>query len=180
MNFHSDHVVGAHPKVMEALVAANQGSVPSYGNDPVSAALEEDLAVLFGREVRVFMTPTGTAANALSLAALTPRWGTIYAHSEAHVEMDECAAPEFYTGGAKLSLVPGDHGRMDLDQLAARLAAAPRGFVHATPPIRSGGRARSPASRACGCIWTARVSPMPACIWAWRRPRSPGMPVSTC
>ena len=134
MNFHSDHVVGAHPKVMEALVAANQGSVPSYGNDPVSAALEEDLAVLFGREVRVFMTPTGTAANALSLAALTPRWGTIYAHSEAHVEMDECAAPEFYTGGAKLSLVPGDHGRMDLDQLAARLAAAPRGFVHAAQP----------------------------------------------
>lgn len=134
MNFHSDHVVGAHPRIMEAVVAANRGAVPSYGNDPVSAALVEDLAVLFGREVHVFMTPTGTAANALSLAGLTPRWGSIYAHAEAHVELDECAAPEFYTGGAKLALVPGDHGRMDLDLLEARLQAAPRGFVHAAQP----------------------------------------------
>lgn len=134
MNFRSDHIVGVAPAVMEAITAANVGSVNSYGEDPHSSALTRTMSALFETEVAVLPVISGTAANALSLAALCPSHGTVYAHETAHIEEDECGAPEFYTGGGKLALIPGDDGRMDIDRLAHRLATAPRGFVHAVQP----------------------------------------------
>src|ERR1700722_5727861 len=107
MDFSSDNVAGAAPESMGGLGAANRGPAAAYGADAVTARLERRFAELFAHEVAVFPVATGTAANALALAALTPPWGVIYCHEEAHVAIDECGAPEFYAGGAKLIGLPG-------------------------------------------------------------------------
>ena len=73
-------------------------------------------------EAAVFLVATGTAANALALATLCPPWGTVWCHRKAHAAEDECGAPEFYSGGAKLTLLDGEHGRIDPASLAAALA----------------------------------------------------------
>src|SRR5690242_15477782 len=99
MDFRSDNVTGAAPEILAALATANQGSVSSYGADEITEGLTRRFADLFEHEVVVFPVATGTAANALSLAAVTPPWGVIYCHRLAHVELDECGAPEFYCGG---------------------------------------------------------------------------------
>ena len=75
----------------------------------------------FGTKVRVFAVSSGTAANSLALATLCPPWGTVLTHAEAHIERDECGAPEFFTGGAKLSLVGGAGAKIAAADLAARL-----------------------------------------------------------
>ncbi len=81
-------------------------------------------------EAAVGLVATGTTANALSLALYCPPWATIFCHSAAHIEEDECNAPEFYTGGATLTLVPGAHGRMTAEGLGRALAASAQGGVH--------------------------------------------------
>ncbi|MEM9778512.1 MAG: beta-eliminating lyase-related protein, partial [Pseudomonadota bacterium] len=81
-------------------------------------------------EAEVFLVATGTAANALSLASMVAPWSTVFAHEISHLEVDECGAPEFYTGGASLSLVPGDHGKISPEALAKSLAKLPDKVVH--------------------------------------------------
>lgn len=134
MNFMSDNVTGAAPEILEAIVKANAGTAPSYGNDEWTKRLTQRLSDLFERHVAVFPVATGTAANALSLAALTPPWGSIYCHAEAHIQADECGAPEMFTGGAKLVTLPGDHGKLTADTLSAALDRVHKGFVHAVQP----------------------------------------------
>ena len=132
MDFRSDNVAGASPEILAALAAANVGTATSYGADETTARLERSFAELFEHEVAVFPVATGTAANALALAALTPPWGVIYCHEEAHAAIDECGAPEFFTGGAKLVTVPGADAKITPDAVAARLTE--RGFVHHAQP----------------------------------------------
>ena len=79
-----------------------------YGNDDVTRAVERRIGEIFEREVAVFLVPTGTAANALALAHVSPPWGAVFAHAEAHILTDECGAPEFFGGGLKLVGMPGD------------------------------------------------------------------------
>jgi len=134
MNFMSDNVAGAAPEIMAALLAANEGTAPSYGADAISKRLEQRFADLFGRPVAVFPVATGTAANALALAQFTPPWGAIYCHAEAHIQADECGAPEMFSGGAKLVPLPGPHGKLQPETLATALDRAPKGFVHAVQP----------------------------------------------
>lgn len=135
MNFASDNTAPAHPKVIEAVLRANEGFAPSYGEDALTRAAEERIAELFGAlEAVVALVATGTAANALSAALLCPPWGALYAHEGAHVFYDECGAPEFYTGGAKIVPVPGAHGRIDAEALAAAIAAQTTGNVHSVVP----------------------------------------------
>ncbi|SNS39737.1 MULTISPECIES: low specificity L-threonine aldolase [unclassified Azospirillum] len=134
MNFMSDNVAGAAPEIMAALLQANGGTAPSYGADAITKRLEQRFADLFGRAVAVFPVATGTAANALALAQFTPAWGAIYCHAEAHIQADECGAPEMFSGGAKLVPLPGPHGKLSPDTLAAALDRAPKGFVHAVQP----------------------------------------------
>jgi len=134
MNFMSDNVTGAAPEILEAIVKANAGTAPSYGNDDWTRRLTQRLSDLFERDVAVFPVATGTAANALSLAALTPPWGSIYCHVEAHIQADECGAPEMFTGGAKLVTLPGDHGKLTADTLSSALDRVHKGFVHAVQP----------------------------------------------
>ena len=131
MFFASDNGSPVLPKVMAALHAANVGFAPSYGTDPLMDEVRSRIRSLFeAPEAAVYLVATGTAANALSLAILTPPWGAVLCHRNAHVEEDECGAPEFYTGGAKLVLVEGDHARMTPETLATALRQTPAGSVH--------------------------------------------------
>ncbi|MEM9782269.1 MAG: beta-eliminating lyase-related protein [Pseudomonadota bacterium] len=135
MMFASDNASGAHPAVMAALARANDGPAMPYGNDPATARVEALIREIFeAPRARVLLMSTGTGANALALAGLCPPWGAIYCHDIAHIEVDECNAPEFYTGGAKLSHVDGAQAMIDADALSDRLAGSGRGVVHNAQP----------------------------------------------
>ncbi|MGH6719821.1 MAG: beta-eliminating lyase-related protein, partial [Alphaproteobacteria bacterium] len=125
MDFRSDNTAGVLPEIMAALAAANAATATSYGGDAVSARLEARASELFERKVHVFPVATGSAANSLALAALTPPWGMVYCHRLAHVEVDEANGPEFFTGGAKLRALDGAGARIAAADLAAVLKDAP-------------------------------------------------------
>ena len=132
MNFASDNTSGAHPKVLEALIAANDGHARSYGADELTAAAEERVrAVLAAPQAEVHLIASGTGANALALASLVPPWGTIFCHEGAHVLTSECGSIPFWTGGGTLVPVAGPAGKIDPDALAAALHATSRPDVHA-------------------------------------------------
>ncbi len=132
MNFRSDNVAGIAPEILAAIAAANAATAPSYGADAITERLERRFAELFERSVTVFPVATGTAANALGLAAVTPPWGAVFCHDAAHIHVDECGAPEFFTGGAKLLPVPGADAKLVPGAIAPHLAA--RGVVHHAQP----------------------------------------------
>ena len=134
MNFASDNVAGAAPEILAAVMAANDGAAMPYGADALTRRVESRFAEVFGRETAVFPVATGTAANSLALAAITPPYGAVFCHEAAHIHTDECAAPEFYTGGAKLLTLPGDHGKLAAETVERALAASPIGSQHAAQP----------------------------------------------
>lgn len=126
MRFASDNAGPVHPKVMEALQAANEGWALPYGNDAWTVrAIEKVRQVFEAPHAAVYFTATGSAANVLALATITKAYQTIFCTAEAHIEEDECNAPEFYTGGAKLSLIASDHAKMDPEALSEALANKP-------------------------------------------------------
>jgi threonine aldolase len=133
MNFRSDNQAGVSPAILDALRDANRGTAPSYGEDEITRRVERRLGEIFEHEVVAFPVATGTAANALALAAVTPPWGVIYAHAAAHVQVDECGAPEFYSGGAKLIPMAGADGKIAAAELAALLPGG-KGVVHHAQP----------------------------------------------
>ena len=131
MMFASDNTGPAHPKVMEAVLRANEGHAPSYGADPWMDEVRGRVRDLLGwPEAAVHLVATGTAGNALALACLARPWSALFCAAHAHVEEDECNAPEFYTGGAKLCLVDGPGGKMAPEALAAAVAAQETRGVH--------------------------------------------------
>ena len=132
MNFCSDNVSGIAPEILAAIAAANRGDAPSYGADPITARVTHRFAEIFEHEVAVFPLATGTAANALALAAVTPPWGAVYCHEDSHVQTDECGAPEFYAGGAKLIAVPGAEAKLSPAAIEARMIE--QGVVHHAQP----------------------------------------------
>lgn len=134
MNFASDNVMGASAPVLDAIVRANGGAMAAYGADPITRRVEARLREVFeAPELAVFPVVTGTAANALALAACVPPYGLCLCHAEAHVTEDECGAPEFYMHGAKLAGVPGAGGKLAAADVARWLAALPR-HVKQMPP----------------------------------------------
>lgn len=108
MNFASDNTAGVAPDILAAIVRANEGFAPGYGNDDLTRRVESSIADFFERDVVVFLVPTGTAANALALAHVTPPWGGVLCHAESHIMTDECGAPEFYGAGLKLIGLAGE------------------------------------------------------------------------
>ena len=122
MQFLSDNTAPAAPEVMAALAAVDRGPARSYGADEASLRLDAAFGRFFGCEVRVFPVATGTAANALALATLSPPWGAIFATDVAHVVNDECGAVELQTGGARLVPLPSHNGKLAADTLAQVLA----------------------------------------------------------
>ncbi len=135
MWFTSDNAGPAAPAILDAVARANDGYAMPYGNDPIYARVTAQIREIFeAPEAVVHLAATGTAANSLALACLCPPWATVYCHQSAHIEVDECGAPEFYTGGAKLTLIPGADAKMRPEALEAALAAAAHAGVHNVQP----------------------------------------------
>ena len=132
MRFFSDNAAPACPAVMAALVEANVQDT-AYDGDAWSRRLDGAFSDLFGTDVAVLWVPTGTAANALALAAMVPPHGAVLCHREAHIQVDECGAPEFYTHGAKLLLIEGEGAKLTPAAIEAT-AAAIRDDVHQVQP----------------------------------------------
>jgi threonine aldolase len=128
MRFFSDNAAAAHPKVLEAISAANRLDT-AYDGDEWSQRLDGAFSDLFGTEVRAFWVTTGTAANCLALAALCPPYRAILCHRDAHIEVDEAGAPGFFTGGAKLVLLDGAGAKVTPDIVTAACEAI-RDDVH--------------------------------------------------
>jgi threonine aldolase len=132
MNFASDNAYGALPEVWSALQSADHGAEMAYGNDPVTQGLTTRFSELFERDVTVFPVLTGTAANALALASLTPSYGAILCHRDSHIMTSECGAPEFFSG-AKLIGLDGADGKITPASIAEGLAGLD-GSVHSVQP----------------------------------------------
>src|SRR5688572_14915117 len=111
--------------MLVAIAQANSKLAKAYGEDAWTQRLDGVFGEFFGTPVRVFAVSTGTAANALSLATITPPYGAVFAHQQAHVLRDECGAPEFFTGGARLLEVAGRHGRINSESLSAAIDSHP-------------------------------------------------------
>ncbi|GAB0114662.1 threonine aldolase family protein [Acidisoma sp. C75] len=133
-NFCSDNVAPVAPEIMAAIVAANRDNVSSYGADRWTRDLSARLAEIFETDLIAHPVATGTAANALALATLVPSYGAVFCAEEAHINTDECGAPEFFSGGAKLLGLPSADGRITPDQVVVKLAHARSGGVHFTQP----------------------------------------------
>jgi threonine aldolase len=134
LDFTSDNITGAAPEILAAIVRANEGTVASYGSDHYTTALERLASEVFERAVTILPVATGTAANALGLSVLVRPFEAIYCHAAAHLMTDECGAPEFYTGGAKLLGLPTRDGRLQPAQLAEAVAFARSMGVHHVQP----------------------------------------------
>lgn len=122
MRFFSDNAAPVCPQVMTAIAAANQLDT-AYDGDRWSKALDAAFSALFECPVRALWVPSGTAANALALAALCPPHGGVVCHRDAHIQNDECGAPEFYTHGAKLMIAEGIGAKLTADGIATVIDA---------------------------------------------------------
>ena len=132
MFFASDNAAPAHPKIIEAIAGANQGFASPYGEDQIMADVSDMIRGIFeAPHAAVFLVATGSAANVLALATYSEPWQTIYCHRQAHIHTDECGAPEFYTGGAGLSLLDGEAAKFSAATLAKAIKSTDHGFVHA-------------------------------------------------
>lgn len=134
INFASDNSAPVAPEIMAALAAVNQGPALGYGNDSVTEGFEKQLKEVFECDLRAYPVATGTAANVLGLSVMVPPYGSIYAHRLGHIELDECGAPEFFTGGAKITLQDGENGKLDAVHLNKVLARSGAGNVHHVQP----------------------------------------------
>lgn len=131
-NFASDNVTAMAPEILAALAAANEGPAMPYGEDPVTERVRACFNDLFETETLVFPVATGTAANVLGLSLMAPPYGAVYCHRDAHIVVDECGAPEFYTGGAKLVTLEGAEGKLSATALSDAIGGA--GVVHHVQP----------------------------------------------
>src|SRR5258706_10845083 len=121
MEFASNTAAGVAPAILDALVRANAGFAIAYGHDALTRRLERRFSEVFERDVAVFLVGSGTAANALALAHLSPPWGAVLCHSEAHAIAHECGAPEFFGGGLRLLGIEGEAGKLQPRAIAAAL-----------------------------------------------------------
>ena len=135
MHFASDNWAGAHPAIARALVEQAGGYASAYGTGDLDKAVERTFCEIFETDVAVFFVGTGTAANSLALASFNRPGGQVFCHAEAHVNVDECNAPEFFATGSKLVPLHGAEGRMAASDLAAAIGRFPPDFVHGGQPM---------------------------------------------
>ncbi|MEM6577868.1 MAG: beta-eliminating lyase-related protein [Pseudomonadota bacterium] len=132
MRLSSDNTGPATPEVMDAVIRANEGHIAPYGEDELSAqAIEAVRRVFEAPEAAVHLVATGTTANSLALGVLAKPWQSIFCAPLAHIYIDECHAPEFFTGGARLTLA-GHGDKVTPDALERAIEALPAGDVHAS------------------------------------------------
>jgi threonine aldolase len=122
MNFASDNVYGVDPRILKAMVAANDRLTDvSYCHDDDSKRVEERLSQVFEKEVKAFLVINGTGANSLALSAMCPPYGGVLCHEGSHINTDECNAPEMFTGGAKLVTMAGQGNKLTPSTIESRL-----------------------------------------------------------
>jgi threonine aldolase len=167
--FASDNYAGICPEAWAAMDAANRGSVPAYGEDPWTKRAADAFRTLFETDAAdVFFAFNGTAANALALASLCQSYHSVICSASAHVETDECGAPEFFSNGSKLLVVASADGK--LDPTLIRSVATGRSDIHfpkprvvtITQPTETGQLYSLAEIRAIAATWTERALPMPA------------------
>ncbi len=130
MFFASDNAGPVHPQIMQRIIAANADFALPYGNDPIMDEVRTAIRAAFeAPEAAVYLVATGTAANALALATYCQPWQTVFCSEIAHIQEDECNAPEFYTGAAKLTVIPTTD-KMTPEALAAAIEQRTPGDVH--------------------------------------------------
>lgn len=132
-DFRSDNVLGGSPEVLDAVVRASAGTMTSYGGDEITARVRKRCCEIFEADVDVFPVVSGTAGNALAIAALTPPWGAVFCHEDAHIQRDELGAVEFYSGGAKLIPIRGADGKLHPDDLDKSIEDVRKGRKTADP-----------------------------------------------
>ncbi|MCQ8183810.1 threonine aldolase family protein [Parvularcula maris] len=134
MLFTSDNWGGVHPKVWDAIRSAGEGFAPAYGHDSLTQDVHKRFEELFEHEVALAFVPTGSAANGIALSLLTPSYGGVVCHEHAHVLIDECGAPEFYTGGAKVIPAAGSFGKLTTSGIEAAMAPYDPPMTHRVKP----------------------------------------------
>lgn len=137
MNFTSDNAYGADPAIMAALAGNCDGAAVPYGGDDFTARVNEQLSDIFAHEVVACPVITGTAANSLALATLSPPYGAIFCHERSHVAVDECGAPEFFSHGAKLIGLAGEDGKITSQQVEASIGMLRPGVHGPRPSVLS-------------------------------------------
>ncbi len=182
--FASDNYAGICPEAWAAMAEANR-VMSRLWRRPYTERAADAFRTLFQTKCEVFFAFNGTAANSLALAALCQSYHSVICSASAHVETDECGAPEFFSNGSKLLVAQTEDGKLTPE--AVRALATGRSDIHfpkpravtITQPTETGRSIRFPkstpcrrcvASWACGCTWTGRASPMPARRWAARLP----------
>jgi threonine aldolase len=133
-NFGSDNISPVCAPILAAIQAANRAPTGAYGADPFTERLTGVVSKLFETDVLIYPVATGTAANALALSQIAPPYGGVYCHTGAHIVTDECGAPEFFTGGAKLLGLPSSTGKIGPEALTAAVAFAEEMGVHHVRP----------------------------------------------
>ena len=128
----SDNTAGMCPEVSAALEQVNRGATESYGEDEWTKRVRKSVRDLFETDCEVFLVSNGTAANALALAQLCQPFHSVVCHRNAHIQTDECGAPEFFTHGSKLLLMGGENGKIDLREAETTIARQPD--VHSHKP----------------------------------------------
>ena len=128
--FASDNTLGICPEALAVLKEANCGATESYGDDKWTRRLRQSVCDLFETDCDAHLIFNGTAANALALAQLCQPFHSVVCYQQAHIQTDECGAPEFFTGGSKLLLVGGIGGKMDVDEVKAMIDRQPEPHAH--------------------------------------------------
>ena len=131
--FSSDNTAGVSPEILAAMSEQADGRAVPYGADAVTERVTERLRGVFECDLDVLIVSTGSAANGLALAALTPPWGAVLCHGDSHINNDEAGAPEFFTNGAKLISLPGVDAKLHPEALAAAVNRG-RGDVNSVQP----------------------------------------------
>ncbi len=198
LNFRSDNESPAAPAILAAFVKANQGTAWAYAEDRWSARLDEAFSALFDTQTTVLPLSTGTVANSIALASVTPPWGSVYCHRNSHIQNDECGAPEFFGNGLRLVTVDGPDGKFSSTDLEKQIRANEGHGVHAYLPsavsITQSTEAgtvyrpdeisaicRSAAkSTAWPLTWMVRGLAMPSRDCNVTPPTSPGAPACRC
>jgi len=148
-HFASDNNSGICPEAWQAIAEANHGHITGYGDDPWTERACRLIRDVFETDAEVFLVFNGTAANSLALAAACRPFHAVLCHEFSHIERDECGAPEFFSGGAKLWTLPGDHARLAPDVVEA--AVRSHFPLHASKPAALS----LTQSTECGTVYTA-------------------------
>lgn len=132
--FESDNTAAICPEAWAALAEANADGAASYGDDKWTRRVTEHVREIFETDCETFLVFNGTAANALALAQLCRPFHSVICHEQSHIETDECGAPEFFSGGAKLLPTRGANGKLDLAEVEAAIQQQRQRGVHASKP----------------------------------------------